>query len=195
MKDKLEDFINSNRDEFDLFEPKAELWDKIAEKTEKKNRFLSVNWNSVFWKAAAVIIIFTTSVFVHNYINSNNTGKKNEIVSVKKKTKKVIIPELREAEVFYTTAVNNKMSQAKKLLVHHPDLELELCSEFSELDSIYRDLKKDLKTGIAKEEIVAAMIQNYRMKLEILENILLELGRIRNQKENKEKNEEKRISI
>jgi hypothetical protein len=40
------------------------------------------------------------------------------------------------------------------------------------LDSIRTDLKKDLKDNVANQEVIEAMIQNYRIKLQLLEDML-----------------------
>jgi hypothetical protein len=47
--------------------------------------------------------------------------------------------------------------------------------EFEELDQVFDELKADLRDDAANEEVVEAMIQNYRIKLEILEEILIQL--------------------
>ena len=44
--------------------------------------------------------------------------------------------------------------------------------DLSELDSIYGALQQDLRDNIANDEIVEAMIQNYILKIEILEDLL-----------------------
>ena len=48
--------------------------------------------------------------------------------------------------------------------------------DLSELDSIYSSLKKDLRENIDNEQVLEAMIQNYRMKLKILEDLLLDIS-------------------
>ena len=40
---------------------------------------------------------------------------------------------------------------------------------------LFKSLKEDLKDNADNEEVVFAMIQNYRLKLDILEEILLQL--------------------
>jgi len=43
------------------------------------------------------------------------------------------------------------------------------------MDSIYSSLRKDLKDNINNKEVVEAMIQNYRIRLDILENMLQQI--------------------
>jgi hypothetical protein len=82
------------------------------------------------------------------------------------------IPELKEAEIYYTNLLNEKISQIEPLISRHPELEETLQQDLSELDSIYLELQKDLRDNIANDEVVEAMIQNYILKIEILEDLL-----------------------
>ena len=83
------------------------------------------------------------------------------------------IPELREAEMYYSGMIHTKLEEVKPLLREYPSLEEELNSDLSELDSIYSGLKSDLKDNIANHEVIEAMIQNYRLRISILEDMLV----------------------
>ena len=87
-----------------------------------------------------------------------------------KKELNVEIPELQEAEIYYTNMVDEKILEIEPLLKDQPELGYALKSDLAELDSIYAELQKDLKDNIANDEVVEAMIQNYRLKLQILED-------------------------
>ena len=168
MKDNLEKFITSNRDAFDLYEPSPEIWKRIEKSVHKKSITLRV----VLWRAAAVILIFGASFVFQRYLQM---VKKPEI-------SKIEIPELQEAEIYYTTMVSSKLNEIEPLLKEHPGMEKEIMKDLSELDVMYSDLKKDLVDNVANQEVIEAMIQNYRMRLDILEDVLNEL-------KNQEKNE------
>jgi len=58
------------------------------------------------------------------------------------------------------------------------------------LDSVYADLRRDLKDNAANEEVIEAMIQNYRLKLEILEDVLSQMRQANNNHNNEEKDHE-----
>ena len=47
--------------------------------------------------------------------------------------------------------------------------------ELADLDSVFLSLKNDLHDHISNPEIIDAMIQNYRLKLSLLEQIQVEL--------------------
>jgi hypothetical protein len=167
MKDHLEQFIAENRDQFDIFEPDQRLWKGIHSRVIRKKAF-QIGTKGILWRAAAVVVIFALSFLVQEYLHNSGflTGKKDSQVSTDQ------IPELKEAEVYYTTLVNEKLIEIQPLINEFPDLNYELKTDLAQLDSIYSSLKEDLADNIANDEVVEAMIQNYRLKLEILEDLL-----------------------
>ncbi len=166
MKDKLEKFIVENREKFETRQPDPGLWDKIeaAVKTKKP-----VNWKFIFSRAAAVLLIFFASYMIHEFINKGFP----RITLVK--SREVEIPELKEAEHYYSILLNEKLNEIKPIITGCPALAEELNYDLKQLDSLYRELKDDLKDNIANQEVVDAMIQNYRLRLSILEEILSEI--------------------
>ncbi len=166
MKDKLEKFIMENREKFDTHQPDPKVWKKIEAGIKMKK---PLNWRFVLSRAAAVLLIFVASYMIHEFINKGfpriNLAK----------NKDVEIPELKEAENYYSRLLNEKLDEIKPMITGCPALEEELNYDLSQLDSLYKELKNDLKDNIANQEVVDAMIQNYRMRLSILEEILSEL--------------------
>ena len=171
MKDKLEKFMLENRDRFDIYEPSPEVWQKI-EKNIRKKRI--INWKGIMWKAASVLIIFMIAFLATEYLHRNkNRITKRQDVEMDKLVDQ--IPQLAEAKLYYTSLVNRKLKEIEPILKENPDLSKDIMNDLSELDSIYSALKNDLKDNIANQEIIEAMIQNYRLKLEILEELHMEL--------------------
>lgn len=169
MKDKLEKYIIENREAFDIHEPDAEVWKKIEKNIRSKR---TVNWRMIIGRAAAVILIFAASYMVHDLLE----GRNREIThSRTKKEKELVIPELKEAEVYYSTLISEKLQEIKPLFNEDPMLEKEIRYDLNKLDSIYEELKNDLRDNIANQEVIEAMIQNYRMRLSILEDVLSQL--------------------
>jgi hypothetical protein len=103
----------------------------------------------------------------------NNKGIRAERSTKGKKENTV--PGLRETEVYYTSLVNQKLDELKPIIANCPSLKEELNFDMSELDSVYLDLKADLKDNMANQEVVEAIIENYRLKIRILEDLLTEM--------------------
>jgi hypothetical protein len=80
--------------------------------------------------------------------------------------------QLKETEAYYNNLVNSLYSEATPLLTNNPEIKNELNTDLAHLDSICIDIKKDLKDNISNQDVVEALIQNYRIKIHILEDML-----------------------
>src|SRR4030042_312475 len=165
-RDRLEQFIAENRDQFDIHDPGDRVWNGIKNRVRKGHRL--PGFKTIIWWAAAVLVIFSASFLLQEYLHRNNI-----LTSTKdKKIQNIVIPELQEAETYYTNLVDEKIDEIELLLKNEPELGNKLKNDLAELDSIYTELQKDLTDNIANDEVIEAMIQNYRLKLQILEDFL-----------------------
>jgi len=78
-----------------------------------------------------------------------------------------------EAEAYYTSRIDLKKDEVFRLTAGNPEIRREIDMELVDLDRVYDELKKDLKDNAANQEVIEAMIQNYRLKLDILEEMLM----------------------
>jgi hypothetical protein len=83
--------------------------------------------------------------------------------------------EIIEVQAYYTRQISDRENEINKYAASDPNIKTQLKVEFNQLDSIYSSLRRDLKDNIDNREVVEAMIQNYRIRLEILENMLQQL--------------------
>ena len=68
--------------------------------------------------------------------------------------------------------VNDRLKEVQKYTSNNPEIDKQLNYDLKELDNIYSQLKKDLKDNISNQEVIEALVQNYRLKLQVLEDIL-----------------------
>jgi hypothetical protein len=181
-RDKLEQFIAENRDQFDIHEPGDSVWNGINIEIHKGKNFHYLK--KVAGWAAIILITFAASFLLQEYLHRNNSVAERQ----DKRNQKIEIPELQEAEIYYANLVDEKILEIQPLLENKPELGYVLKSDLAELDSTYAQLQNDLKDNIANDEVVEAMIQNYRLKLEILEDFLAHLQENTNE-EKADKNE------
>ena len=187
--DKLERFIIDHHDEFDDLEPNPAIWEKVVTREPERP---SLNWNRVLWRAAAVAVIFVSSfIFIDHLVekNSDNVLAETEMENAEGDA---VYQELLEAEFYYTSQIEQRREEFYQLAGNNPMLRDEVNMELSELDNIFRELKEDLNDNADNEEVVVAMIQNYRLKLEILEEMLLQLN---SAKDNKKNHENKNVNM
>ena len=176
-EDKFKKFVDQNRDSFDIYkEDYDEIWKGVEARLDKKEK---KNGLKVVWKvAASFLLILTVGVLILQFKRNTGNYQGNQLVPV----------ELAEAAFYYQGMINDKLEiiQANK-----HDVGEEIFDDLEALDQAYAELQNDLKDNADNEEVVQAMIQNYKMKLEILQAILDELkGEDRdNQEEDKTQNE------
>jgi hypothetical protein len=178
--DKLEEHIKKNREDLDRYSPSKAVWRNIDNQINK-NRF---PLRKVLSIAAMFVVVLATSVLLikSGLLNKNGSGNQNGISGN--------IPEnaqVRETEIYYNSLVNSLYREATPLLTANPEIRKELTTDISHIDSICMDIKRDLKDNVANQEVIEALIQNYRIKIRLLEDMLTIL------KEN-EKNPEKKKS-
>jgi len=170
--DKLEKFINDHRNEFDDLTPDPALWDRIKKREPEKT---SVNWTTVLLRVAAVVVIFVSGyIFIDYLSNSGNSREfvKNEIPDPEDEN---MARELIEAEYYYTTRIDERREEFYCLTSNNTGLRNDINTELVDLDKTFNELKEDLKDNADNEEVILAMIRNYRLKLEILDEILKQL--------------------
>ena len=171
MSDRLEDFVRQHREEFDLREPDPSVWLKInpanapVVKEKRPMRWLRV--------AAAIAVIFAGSSAGIYFL----TGGNNEADLYSQE----LYMEMQETEAFYTMMVSDRYEELQPFLASNPMANEMLSADMEELDEVYHELKNDLKDNISNPEVIEAMVLNYRIKLEILEDLLNQLKEKENQ--------------
>ncbi len=156
MKDHLEEFVHSQREAFDVFEPDDRLWRGIEKKIDK-GRIRTLGF--YFIRAVGVAAVFIITLVSYKFFFTGN----NKVPE---------IPELQEAELYYSGLIDSKLEEVRPLLSDYPDIQHEINTDLSELDSVYKSLKEDLKDNVSNQEVIEAMVDNYRMRIEILEEML-----------------------
>jgi len=162
--DKLEDHIRKNREELDVYTPSSGVWLKIRKRI-RKGQTPFFKWASI---AAMVIVILGTSLFIirRAYLNPDKGLAVNNIKASPENS------QLKESEIYYNNLMNSLYTEATPFLTANPEIQKELSYDISHIDSLCLEIKKDLKDNIANKEVVEALIQNYRIKIRLLEDIL-----------------------
>jgi len=179
-RDEFDDLIQHNRDEFDVFEPSDSVWEKIEKKQGKKiveeKPLKKIHWQRFATNAAAAVILFVASYFFHEW-NSDKPSETVVAIAPKADTLPDLFKEFRETEAYFVTQVNSKLDEINKYAKENPELVEEILKDFKEIDAEYSNLKKDLNDNVSNQNIIEAMIQNQKIKLKILQNLLDELNR------------------
>lgn len=165
--DKLEKQITDYRADLDRLTPDPEIWQRIQ---NDQNNIRSQRIRSLSgW--AALFIVIVTSGLIFSGAGNIIQGKSSD--------------ELTETESYYSGKFNTLINEAKPLLTNYPGLSEDLMMELNNLDRLYLDIKKDLRDNVSNEEVIDALILNYKAKIRILEEMLLILGEQDTNAENK----------
>ncbi|MCF6342414.1 MAG: hypothetical protein L3J31_06370 [Bacteroidales bacterium] len=171
-RDKLEEFIINNREAFDELEPPPRLWEKVE---TRKPKSVKLNWKTIGLRAAAVVAIFVSSYYFHDLMENRNTRKSATVSERRKDAQNSMYHELVEAEFYYASQIEETKSAVFQLTSNNHPLRNEINRELLDLDKVFGELKNDLNDNADNQEVIVAMIQNYRIKLEILKDILNQL--------------------
>ncbi|MCX2738544.1 hypothetical protein [Pontibacter anaerobius] len=181
MKDRLEKFVQDNREEFDVFEPRPELWQHIChdlpkQSPEKEARVIKVNFGErasfsadfFFMRVAAAIVLLLgcgLTIFLMKQQAPDTTNTLAAATSIN-----AIAPELPEVEAYYVSQIEAKKSELSEydLKVLGLDEQQVIDKELARLDSSYVQLKKQLYTTPNTDEIVGALIQNLQIRIKVL---------------------------
>lgn len=158
MRDSLKEHIEAKREEFEIYDfGKEESWEAISTKLNVKS---TSGRRLTYWKyavAASLILVTGWTAFYLGHTNASVNSQTSEWV---------------EVENYYRYEINTKLSLVKGK-VNDPLL----ISDLESIDEAFEDLKKDLRDNVDNAEVVEAMMENYRLKLKILEKILKEIDK------------------
>ncbi|HLF33682.1 MAG TPA: hypothetical protein VI583_05570 [Cyclobacteriaceae bacterium] len=176
--DQLEKYIRDHRDEIDIDMPGDDPWNTIRRRLDREGRSgpLIGTW---IWKAASIILLLTVAGLL-----VERQYRHSRLTTVIQGDDQLI--EFRQVEDYYTSVIDVKQKEITDYLEENPSFAKEFSMDIAQLDSIYSELKTDLSENY-NEKILNAMTVNLRTQIEILNQQLNILKRIKINKENEQK--------
>ena len=161
MSDNLEDFIKKNRNQFDQKTPDLKVWSEI-EKQLAPPQAKRISLLRILSIAASVIFLLAMGAYGGNYFTQSSSTQ--SIVSLDD-----ISTEYGQLERDFQKQINRKRTQ---LASYNYDTSIN--EDLTDLDKTLDELRMEL-INVPKgseEQIVDAMIKNYKTKVAILEIVL-----------------------
>lgn len=177
MGKNLERFVRDNRAEFDGDRPSDALWSKIEQALPVNQSTPVIPVRSKKWKwisvAAAAILIVSAGAL---YINLTKDSPIDVPVSKTVVTQPVhadadiasIDPDYARQVAQFSTIIDEKQGELKSLQKDNPSLYEQFSNDISKLDSTYSLLKRQLPENPNKEELLQAMIYNLQLQIDLL---------------------------
>lgn len=169
-KDRIEDFIRQNRNALDTEIPSVNIWAEIEQGLEATPPRKKGNTYKIFAKIAAlVLLVLGIGIWIFNPLKQ----EENKITYINVSPKQEILdenPELAQLSSFYTQKINaNKKRLAT--LNHH---DTELFNDLKQMENMFDSLEIEWSKNShqSNSQLVNAMIDNYRMRSSLLENVV-----------------------
>ncbi|MCW5922431.1 MAG: hypothetical protein KIS77_08810 [Saprospiraceae bacterium] len=161
--DPLEYFIRENRDTFDQAVPDLSVWANIEKQTPGKARIIRVGWHRSLLRAAAALALLVTGLSLGVWYARSSEPPVMAMSQVSN--------EYAELEQYFQRDIEGKQRQLAKFAGSQS---AEVEQDLEQLDNIMAELQLELATVPEgnREQVVRAMIENYRAKAAILERVL-----------------------
>ena len=192
MSNRLEDFINDNREAFDSEEPRPQLWKKMRSELENEDNRNDKVFHLSFlrWTAAAAIVVMMVGMFY--YMNQRpqapGTAKTKAPQTEYDKMLDQINPTYAKQVYHFTQLVELKQNELRQIEKEHPELYSQFVQDIHKLDSSYQALRAELPANPDPEVLLEAMLQNLRLQADLLNQQLTIIKQI---KQNKQTSHEK----
>jgi hypothetical protein len=163
-EDRLKEFIDQNLSSFEEESPRADLWSDIENDLDGKDESVSERFN---WRmVAAIAAMFILGIMVTRLIEPSapdlaDEPQKSELLLAS------ISTEMAEVEMYYTAELETHQERLGQY-----EVDEEFLDEITILKLEFEELKKEIGTGANNAQIVEAMIENYRLRLSLLEDLL-----------------------
>jgi hypothetical protein len=165
--DSLEGFIKSNRTAFDTHTPDLRVWASIEKAIPKTSaKVVRVHWRQTLVRiaAAVVLLIAGVNIGIWHAGNSEQNGMAMSDVS----------QEYAELERFYQRDISAKKEKLANFASHQDE---GVTEDLLQMDNMMHELREELAKVPPgnREQVVRAMIENYKAKAAILGRVLQHL--------------------
>lgn len=178
--DELKNYITDHRSNFDTEIPNLKVWAAIEKQVNPIESGKIVPMRFWLRQAAAAVALLIVGAMIGIYCIQRAP------INVMANSKDQVTTELREAENYYDKQVQSKLTE---LVAYNPDPLV--MADLKQLDEVQKELKKELENApvATREEIIHRMIENYQIKLGILERVLNHIEEHKTYNKKIEKNE------
>ena len=163
MKNNIENYFSET--DFDFQEPENGHFERFENKLKASKKSDKISWK---WLSVAASILLMVGFWF---------GKMQQKASIDLAD---ISPKLEEVQGYFVATIHQKT----KVLENNrtPENELIIKQTLTQLENLekeYQQLLKELNKQGNQEKIINFMIENYQLRLEILENMLKKINQIK----------------
>jgi hypothetical protein len=128
--------------------------------------------------AASIAIILTSAIVL---IKQNKSGEKM--------AEKEFPAAMMEADMYYTSQVNVRYDQIKEFDFENSEEKVVLLDELKDLETYHHQLMIDIESNPDNDQVINALIRHYQIKLEVMDQIIIQLNQVKKQTSKTNENE------
>lgn len=172
-EDKLKRFIEEHRAGFETEKPPRQVWNRIEAELHRDSKVKSL-WGiipAIVKIAASGLILVSLGIGVGYQIQR----QKDFTYAIQNKDTR---QEFREAEAYYTSQIDDKLTELGKY-----KSSASILDDLNQIDQVSAELKLELLKNPDQDQsiLVKQMMQQYNQKLNILNKILSKLQQTENE--------------
>lgn len=128
--------------------------------------------------AASLAIILTSAIVLIRQHGSGDRMAAGEIP-----------PSMLEADIYYASQVNDRYEQIHAFNFNNTEEKTVLLDELKDLDAYHQQLMSDLEANPDDGRVINALIRHYQIKLEVMDQIIIQLNQIKTETSENYENE------
>lgn len=163
--DNLEKFIKHNRDAFDNEEPNPGHLNRFKAKIYYKKPL----WPEILKIAAAIFVGVLISGAIYQFAEEFQPESRAEMNTV-------LPVEFLEARYFYETEINSRLEFLKATKINDRTQVQTILQDINDMDASLQTLRTELIQSPGDERIINTILMHYKIKLEILDDIISNIG-------------------
>lgn len=164
--DEIEEYIRSQRQEFDSLEPVSGHEARFMERLEGMAAEKKKNSGILFWRIAAAVILLIV-LAISSLIPQFNSP---DDVHYRSMTLGDVSDEMADVELYYQSRLSAEYNKIDQLSASDPLVKSYL-DELDTLNEDYKNLEVTLYESGSHEKVVLAMIENFRLRLDLMEKL------------------------
>ncbi|MEM1257852.1 MAG: hypothetical protein AAGC45_08510 [Bacteroidota bacterium] len=174
-KENLENLFERLHNDFDFEEPKAGHQERFLEKLNQANGVATLPKKRNWWKPLSIAASISLVLVLGLQLFNNQPTLKEQVVE--------IAPEVSETEFYFASLIEEQVQMLKE--EKSPEtakLVDDTLAKLSELEADYKVLEQELVNGGNSKMLLNAMITNFQIRIDLLEEVLANVETIKNLK-------------
>ena len=136
------------------------------------------NFRHALQVAASLAIILTSAIVLMKQNKSGDKMAHQEIPAA-----------MLEADMYYTSQVNARYDEIKEFKFENSEEKTVLLNELNDLETYHQQLMSDLESNPDDDRVINALIRHYQIKLEVMDQIIIQLNQVKNETYKENENE------